>query len=117
MRGPSPAMPGRTGAHPLVSHDGAAAWLRRDGLPERRAARVTQGHTMNPNPRRNGPQRPQRTRRPQNGAGNARQHYERYLARAREAQLAGDEVEVENCYQHAEHYFRVMRGEGDERRD
>ena len=47
---------------------------------------------------------------------NARQHYERYLARAREAQLAGDAVEMENCYQHAEHYFRVLRGEGHERR-
>lgn len=72
---------------------------------------------MYPNRRRNGPQRPPRTRCPQNGAGNARQHYERYLARASEAQLAGDVVEVENCYQHAEHYLRVIRGEGDGRRD
>jgi hypothetical protein len=24
---------------------------------------------------------------------------------------------MENCYQHAEHYFRVLRGEGHERRD
>jgi hypothetical protein len=47
---------------------------------------------------------------------NARQQYERYLARAREAQVAGDVVEMENCYQHAEHYLRVMRGTGDERR-
>lgn len=55
---------------------------------------------------------------PRNGAGNPRQHYERYLARAHEAQLAGDEIEMENCYQHAEHFFRVMRGAGgtDERR-
>ena len=66
--------------------------------------------------RRSGPVRPQTLRRPQH-AGNARQHYERYLVRAREAQLSGDEVEMENCYQHAEHYFRVMRGEGHERRD
>jgi hypothetical protein len=61
------------------------------------------------------PQRRQMTHRSANG-GNARQHYERYLARAREAQLSGDVVEMENCYQHAEHYFRVMRGEGHERR-
>jgi uncharacterized protein DUF4167 len=54
--------------------------------------------------------RPQAVRRPQN-AGNARQHYERYLVRAREAQLSGDVIEMENCYQHAEHYLRVMRGE------
>jgi hypothetical protein len=66
--------------------------------------------------RRSGPARPQTLRRPQH-AGNARQHYERYLVRAREAQVSGDEVETENCYQHAEHYFRVMRGEGHERRD
>jgi uncharacterized protein DUF4167 len=50
--------------------------------------------------------------RPQKGTGNARQHYERYLARAREAQLAGDVIEMENCYQHAEHYFRLMGGAG-----
>ena len=66
--------------------------------------------------RRSGPPRPQRVRRPQN-AGNARQNYERYLARAREAQHSGDVVEMENCYQHAEHYFRVLRGEDHERRD
>ncbi len=47
---------------------------------------------------------------------NPRQNYERYIARAREAQLSGDVVEMENCYQHAEHYFRVLRGEGHERR-
>ncbi len=34
---------------------------------------------------------------------------ERYLALAREATLAGDPIEAENWYQHAEHYFRVMR--------
>ncbi len=64
--------------------------------------------------RRTGPQRAAGARRP-NGGANARQNYEKYLARAREAQLAGDAVEMENCYQHAEHYFRLMRGAGDER--
>ena len=72
------------------------------------------------NQMRNGNQRPQRRRPPgvradaaarqrQNGAGNAARNYERYLALAREATLNGDIVEAENCYQHAEHYFRVMR--------
>jgi hypothetical protein len=61
------------------------------------------------------PPRPQAARRLQN-RGNPRQHYERYLARAREAQLSGDAVEMENSYQHAEHYFRIMRDGGDERR-
>ena len=70
---------------------------------------------------RNGNVRPQRRRPPtgrtnapnrqrQNGsAGNAHRNYERYLALAREATLAGDPIEAENWYQHAEHYFRVMR--------
>ena len=72
---------------------------------------------MNQIPQRwGGPVRPQAQHRRQN-AGNARQNYERYLARAREVQLSGDVIETENCYQHAEHYFRVMRGEGHERRD
>ena len=72
------------------------------------------------NPIRNGKQRPQR-RRPPGGPpnaphrqgrntppGNAHRNYERYLALAREAALSGDTVEMENCYQHAEHYFRVI---------
>ena len=69
---------------------------------------------MNPGPRRRNWREKQR--RPQIGPHNARQQYERYLARAREAQVAGDVVEMENCYEHAEHYLRVMRGTGDERR-
>jgi hypothetical protein len=58
--------------------------------------------------RKNGPQWPLPAR-SHNGGGNARQNYERYLALAREAQLAGDEIEMERCYQFAEHYFRVIR--------
>lgn len=42
-------------------------------------------------------------------SANAQRNYERYLALAREAALNGDAIEMENCYQHAEHYFRVMR--------
>lgn len=46
----------------------------------------------------------------QNGApGNAHRNYERYLALARDAASNGDAIEAENWYQHAEHYFRVMR--------
>jgi len=44
-----------------------------------------------------------------NGTANAQRNYERYMALAREAALSGDKVEMENFYQHAEHYFRVMR--------
>ena len=40
---------------------------------------------------------------------NARRNYERYIALAKEAASKGETIEMENCYQHAEHYFRVMR--------
>ena len=33
-----------------------------------------------------------------------------YLMRARELVAAGDLIGAENCFQHAEHYFRLMRG-------
>jgi Domain of unknown function (DUF4167) len=41
-------------------------------------------------------------------APNSAQRIERYLALAREATVNGDTIEIDNCYQHAEHYFRVM---------
>jgi hypothetical protein len=67
--------------------------------------------------KRNQPQRRHRpnrqnvgARQHQNGvAMSAQRNYERYLALARDATLNGDIVEAENFYQHAEHYFRVMR--------
>ena len=68
---------------------------------------------MNPSPRRS--KWPHKQRRRQIGQQNARQKYERYLARAREAEVAGDVVEMENCYQHAEHFLRVMKFTNDER--
>lgn len=39
--------------------------------------------------------------------GTAHQIFERYVALAREAVIAGDRVAAENLYQHAEHYFRI----------
>lgn len=41
---------------------------------------------------------------------NARTSYEKYVTLARAAISAGDTIETENCYQHAEHYFRMMSG-------
>ena len=68
---------------------------------------------MNTNMRRM-PQQRQAPRRA--NVGNARQQYERYITRARDAQVAGDAVKMENCYQHSDHYFRLLRGEEHERR-
>jgi hypothetical protein len=42
------------------------------------------------------------------GSQNAQRNYERYLALAGAASLAGDTVGAENYYQHAEHFFRSM---------
>jgi hypothetical protein len=72
------------------------------------------GRAMKPSPRLSN--WPHKRRRPHIGPQNARQQYERYLAQARDAQVTGDVIEMENCYQHAEHYLRVMRGTGDERK-
>lgn len=41
-----------------------------------------------------------------NKAQTANQRYQHYIALAREKALAGDCIEAENYYQHAEHYFR-----------
>jgi Domain of unknown function (DUF4167) len=38
----------------------------------------------------------------------ARRSYERYMELARAAGSTGDATEIENYYQHAEHYFRLM---------
>jgi hypothetical protein len=57
------------------------------------------------------PRRFRRAEQPRtNGSGgNAQRSYEWYVALAREAASAGDVVEMENCYQHAEHFFRTLR--------
>jgi Domain of unknown function (DUF4167) len=70
------------------------------GRPAYRAApQARSGHPSMPNVRRN-------------ISGDARRKYDTYVALAREARSRGDLVEMENCYQHAEHYFRVLREQG-----
>ena len=44
-----------------------------------------------------------------NACADPKRNYERFCALARRAALAGDTIETENFYQHAEHYFRLMR--------
>ena len=43
------------------------------------------------------------------GASGARQALDRYLALARAAAADGDPVASESYYQHADHYYRLMR--------
>jgi hypothetical protein len=49
--------------------------------------------------------------RPPVNIANAKTSYEKYVTLARAAALSGDVVETENYYQHAEHYFRLMKDE------
>ncbi|WP_370637332.1 DUF4167 domain-containing protein [Phyllobacterium chamaecytisi] len=39
----------------------------------------------------------------------AQHSYEQYLSRAHDEERAGNRIEAENYYQHAEHYFRSIR--------
>ncbi len=61
------------------------------------------------------PKRPQsKNRRSQTANGNtanAKRSYERYITLARNAGSTGDIVEIENYYQHAEHYLRLMNSQ------
>src|SRR5215475_8024390 len=113
MRGAGPAVPKGAGAHPFIADSRASSFAERFGIASARSA-LQEGNLMNTSMRRMPRQR--QVARGMPSGGNARQQYERYLVRAREAQLAGDVIEMENWYQHAEHYLRVMRGEGDDRR-
>jgi hypothetical protein len=115
MRGAGSDIPRKDGAN--LSHHTATLQLLCSNEPSRAARRASaRAHKMNTIPqRRRDLARPHAMSRPQTTA-DTRQRYERYLTRARKAQIAGDAIEMENCYQHAEHYLRVMRGEGHERR-
>ncbi len=78
-----------------------------EGRPERRPAAANSAASF-PSRRAS----PSRRRRDMRTCATAQRNYERYLALARAATSSGDIVETENCYQHAEHYFRVMRATG-----
>lgn len=59
-------------------------------------------------PRRRKTSAPDSRRRRANSSSNPRERFEHYMALARTAATAGDAVESENNYQHAEHYLRLM---------
>ena len=42
-------------------------------------------------------------------SGQPKNRFDRYTALALAAAAAGDVIEAENYYQHAEHYYRVMK--------
>lgn len=60
-----------------------------------------------PSPDRRNPASSDGRRGSSEATGKPRQRFERYTALAREATAAGDAINAENYYQHAEHYFRL----------
>jgi hypothetical protein len=58
---------------------------------------------------RSSPSTSMSTRRKPGRGVNAKARYAEYVELARASALTGDAVETENYYQHAEHYYRVMR--------
>jgi hypothetical protein len=92
----------RAGKRGLMSSDN----MRRN---ERRGPRGKQGARLHQQSRK--PNRPSGDQ-----VGDAKRNYERYVALARDAAAAGDAIEAENYYQHAEHYLRTMREHIDRRR-
>jgi uncharacterized membrane protein len=47
--------------------------------------------------------------------GNAYQVMEKYLTLARDASASGDRIAAENFYQHAEHYYRILNANNQDR--
>jgi Domain of unknown function (DUF4167) len=86
-----------------------------DQGPRRKPFRPNRGHNGSRPQGRPAHQRPPGIRPPgdaRHAAQNARNNYERYTTMAKDAARRGDVIEAENFYQHAEHYFRVMREQG-----
>jgi hypothetical protein len=45
----------------------------------------------------------------QSATARAQRNYQRYVALAHEAGLKGDAIAAENFFQHAEHFYRMLR--------
>ena len=86
-----------------------------DQGPRRKPFRPNRSNNgLRPQGQRPANQRPTGIRPPGDGryaAQNARNNYERYTAMAKDAARLGDDIEAENFYQHAEHHFRVAKGQ------
>src|SRR5436190_15619669 len=101
------------GVEPAVARPPSTSEIALDQGPHRNPFRQHRSNNASrPQGHRQVHQRPPNIRPPGEGrrtAQNARNNYERYTAMAKDAARRGDVVEAENLYQHAEHYFRVMR--------
>ncbi len=67
------------------------------------------GRRGRPRPSTNGGSAAKRNGRHGDVRAHAKRNYERYIELAQAAISAGDAIEGENLYQHAEHYFRTMK--------
>ncbi|MBP2231962.1 hypothetical protein J2847_005285 [Azospirillum agricola] len=57
------------------------------------------------------PYQPARPQQPPRVGGSPEQKQAQWLSRAEDAARNGDPVEAEHCRQHAEHWYRVSRGQ------
>ncbi|MCC7282322.1 MAG: DUF4167 domain-containing protein [Acetobacteraceae bacterium] len=83
-------MRGRSGGRNIRHHGGGGGGGHHGGIP------LNRNHVFDSN----GPE--VRVR------GTAQQLFEKYLQLGRDATSAGDRVMAESCFQHAEHYFRIL---------
>jgi hypothetical protein len=86
-----------------------------DQRHHKRPFRPLRKHGQHPSTVRPRPQGIRQIGNPRQLEANARNNYERYTSLAKDAARRGETIEAENLYQHAEHYFRVMREYGERR--
>lgn len=77
--------------------------------PNRRTAPRGARTRTAPSPGHSKARRPGSKRSRSNSSANPKTSFDRYTAMARAAAASGDAIESENCYQHAEHYLRLMK--------
>jgi hypothetical protein len=84
---------------------------RKSQKPDRGASRRRGRKGAAPSVARAGAQKPATRRSRAKGSAHPKSSFDRYMELARAAAAAGDAVQSENYYQHADHYFRLMREE------
>lgn len=66
------------------------------------------GRSFRPNNGQNGSYRQGNGHNPQRSSGHWRQQIDKYLAQGKDALSGGDLIAAENCFQHAEHFQRML---------
>lgn len=80
-------------------------------MPDRGASRRRGRKSAAPSVARAGARKAGAKRSRSKGSAHPKSSFDRYMELARAAAAAGDAVQSENYFQHADHYFRLMRKE------